>query len=69
MVNEDNATEGDANTDGRVTLADAVAVLQYLANEDEYRLTAQGALNADIVGNDGINTVDALEIQRLAISE
>ena len=69
VVNEDNSTEGDANTDGRLTLADAVAVLQYLANEDEYRLTAQGMLNADIVGNDGINTGDALEIQRLAISE
>lgn len=60
---------GDANTDGQRTLADAVAILQSLANEDEYGLTAQGIFNADIVGNDGVNADDALEIQRLATVE
>ena len=62
-------TDGDANTDGQRTLADAVAILQSLANEDEYGLTSQGLFNADIVGNDGVNADDALEIQRLATQE
>lgn len=62
-------TDGDANTDGQRTLADAVAILQSLANGDEYGLTLQGLFNADIFGNDGVNVDDALEIQRLATVE
>ena len=68
-VNLADYTDGDANTDGQRTLADAVAILQSLANEDEYALTAQGIFNADIAGNDGVNINDALEIQRLATVE
>ena len=68
-VNLADYTDGDANTDGQRTLADAVAILQSLANEDEYGLTTQGLFNADIAGNDGVNINDALEIQRLATVE
>lgn len=57
---------GDANCDKSVTIADAVLVMQSLSNADEYSLTAQGAINADVVGNnDGITNRDALIIQQV----
>jgi len=55
--------KGDANVDGNVDIADAVLILQSLANPDVYTLTEQGKANADVVGNDGVTAADALEIQ------
>ncbi|MDE5937263.1 MAG: beta-mannosidase, partial [Ruminococcus sp.] len=50
---------GDANCDGKVTIADATAIIQALGNEDEYKLSAQGAVNADVVDNgDGLTGYD-----------
>ncbi len=61
-----NAVAGDANDDGSTTVADAVAILQSIANRDKYALSAQGEFNGDIYGNyDGITAGDALEIQKL----
>ena len=55
---------GDANLDGYVTVADAVAILQYLGNKDKYKLSEQGLLNADVYNNgDGVTARDALSIQ------
>ena len=57
---------GDANCDGKVEIADATLILQFLTNKDEYKLTDQGMLNADVVGNgDGVTAQDALVIQQL----
>ena len=57
---------GDANLDGNVTVADATAVLQSIANKDKYELEPQGKINADIVDNgDGVTPKDALAIQML----
>ena len=58
---------GDANTDGEVSLNDAVAILQSVALEAKYPLTAQGKLNADVVdnGTSGVNGTDALAIQMI----
>ena len=57
---------GDANVDGDVTIADAVAILQYLANSDEYDLSEYAKACADCCNvGDGINTDDALAIQKL----
>lgn len=56
-------TYGDANTDGEVTISDAVLIMQALANSDEYQLTPYGEANADVVGNDGVTGNDALAIQ------
>ena len=56
---------GDANIDGRLTVADAVAVLQYIANQNKYKLTAQGAKNADVDGESGITGSDAITIQKI----
>ena len=57
---------GDANVDGKVSVADAVAILQSLANKDKYSLKPQGKVNADCFDpGDGVTAYDALAIQRL----
>ncbi|MBR2284674.1 MAG: Cohesin domain protein [Ruminococcus sp.] len=61
-----SATEGlrgDANVDNKVNMADAVAVLQNLANSEKYPLTAQGLINADCDGTNGLSGLDAIWIQ------
>lgn len=54
---------GDVNVDGEVSIADAVLIMQSLANSDEYSISEQGKLNADVIDNDGITAKDALVIQ------
>ena len=57
---------GDANDDNDVTVADAVAILQYIGNKDKYKLTDDGKVNADCYNpGDGITAKDALAIQKL----
>jgi len=57
--------KGDANVDGKVTIADAVAILQSIANKDKYDLKPQGKVNGDVDGAAGITANDALMIQKL----
>lgn len=65
-IPDDEITWGDANLDGNVTVADAVAILQYLGNKDKYELKPQGKINGDVYMNgDGITAKDALSIQKL----
>ena len=55
---------GDANVDKKVSISDAVAILQSLANSEKYALTEQGRLNGDIVDNgNGVTGQDAAAIQ------
>lgn len=57
---------GDSNCDGRVTIADATAIIQALGNADEYSLSEQGAKNADCYNpGDGVTGKDANAIQHL----
>jgi len=57
---------GDANCDNSVTLNDAVAILQFVANYKKYPLTPEGIANADVFSpGDGITGLDALAIQML----
>ena len=65
--------DGDANNDGKLTLADAIVTLQSVGNPEKYgingwdetHITYQGSFNADITGDyDGITSADALAIQR-----
>jgi hypothetical protein len=57
---------GDANLDEKVTVADAVTILQAIANKDKYALKPQGAINADCYKpGDGVTAKDALAIQML----
>ncbi|MCM1314640.1 MAG: dockerin type I repeat-containing protein [Alistipes senegalensis] len=60
---------GDANEDGKVTISDAVLIMQALSNPDDFWLTPQGAANADMVGDgDGVTVMDALRIQEMEIN-
>lgn len=57
---------GDATLDGKVTLADALAILQFVANEDKYPLNAQAQKNADCFNpGDGITANDSVAVQQL----
>lgn len=57
---------GDANCDGKVTIADASAILQTLANKDKYSLSPQGIINADVCNRgDGVLVSDAIVIQKI----
>ncbi len=57
---------GDANRDGKVSIADAAAIFQNLANGDKYKLTEQGLNNADCCNpGSGITAADAIAIQKL----
>ncbi len=72
--NEKSDTCGDANCDDEVNLADAILIMQALANPDkygiggtaEYHLTEQGEVNADIDG-DGMTVGDAQTIQMILL--
>lgn len=57
--------KGDANCDGKVEIADATLILQYVTNKDEYQLSDQGMENADVDGAPGVTASDALMIQQL----
>lgn len=62
------SVEGDANTDGELTLADSIAIMQSVGNPDEYALDVQQKFNADFSGDgDGVTIMDALEIQKKLI--
>ena len=56
--------EGDANLDNKATIADSVAILQHIANRDKYGLKAQGLVNADVDGIEGVTANDALVLQQ-----
>ena len=56
---------GDVNLDGKVTLADSLAILQFIANEDKYPLSAEAQKNADCYNpGDGITGNDAVAVMR-----
>ena len=64
---------GDANCNGTVEMADAVLILQAIANADKFgvngsdddRITPQGVINADVYDNGSdITALDALSIQK-----
>jgi len=56
---------GDANNDGTTELADAIFIMQALANPNKYSLTAQGKYNGDVYeAGEGITANDALAIQK-----
>ena len=55
---------GDANVDDKVTISDAVAILQHLANSNKYGLKEEGRNRGDCVDRgDGITGQDAAGIQ------
>ena len=64
-VVQDSYKPGDANTDTNINVADAVAILQYVANKSKYPLSNDGIKNADVFNcGDGITGSDAISIQK-----
>lgn len=55
---------GDANLNGMVEVADAVYILQTIADPTNYTLNDYAKQCADVVGGNGVDAEDALEIQR-----
>jgi hypothetical protein len=56
---------GDADVNGVVEIADAVAVMSYVCSPSKYPITDQGKLNADVYNNgDLLSSEDALSIQK-----
>lgn len=75
-TDEPSGTPGDANLDKNVDLADAVLIMQSIANPDVYgingsdptHITSQGITNGDCCNpGDGITSQDALAVQMLRI--
>lgn len=59
---------GDANEDGQVTIADAVAIAAFVGNSNKNPLSEQGKINADVhESGNGLNASDALAIQQSII--
>lgn len=62
----DGVVYGDANSDGQVSLADAVLIMQAISNPDDYALTDEQKLSADVVdAGGGLTPVDALAVQMI----
>ena len=68
---------GDSNCDGEVTLADAVLIMQSLANPSKFgekgtdkgHITVQGSKNADCSNvGDGVTNKDALAVQKFMLN-
>ena len=57
---------GDVNGDNDVTVADAVAILQYIGNKDKYAIDKDVLSKADVYNRgDGVTARDALSIMKL----
>ena len=62
---DESTVIGDANLDGDVSLADALLILQHVANGQKYEMSEQAELNADVYNRgDGLTAMDALTIQK-----
>lgn len=65
-TDEEEILYGDANCDGKVTIADSTAILQHVGNQDKYPLSPQGEKNADCCDpGSGVTGLDAISIQKL----
>lgn len=60
---------GDANGDNELNIADAVLIMQMLSNPNDYQLSEEALVLADVVGKgDGVTAQDALAIQMVGIN-
>ena len=65
-MGDEDVVFGDTNEDGKISIADAVLIMQSLSNGDEYKLSEKAQKNADVVDTgDGISSKDALAIQMI----
>ena len=74
LAENTESVKGDANCDGQLDMADAVLIMQALANPNKYgldgtaevHLTEQGKINGDMDG-DGLTVGDAQAIQKILL--
>ena len=57
--------KGDANSDGKVTVADAVKVMQFICNRSKYPMTDEEQKLADLDGKEGLTGDDIIAIQQI----
>ena len=56
---------GDVNCDGKVTVADAVLIKQFVSDPTHVKISLQGKANGDVVGNgDGLTNDDAVTVMK-----
>ena len=61
---------GDANADGKLSVSDSVAILQFIANKDKYSMSRSAQASADCYNpGDGVTPMDALTINRVDAGE
>ena len=61
----DDMLWGDADVDGEVSINDAVKIMSYVANKNNYPISEKGLILADVYSNgDGISNMDALSVQK-----
>ncbi len=63
---ETEAALGDANTDGKINMADVVAVRRYLVNAEKYPLASLE--NADVNGDGKVNMADVVAVRRYLVN-
>ncbi|MDE6425495.1 MAG: hypothetical protein K2K89_05075 [Ruminococcus sp.] len=69
VLEKPDVPTGDANGDDKISVADAVLIMQALANPEEFSITKECAEAADVVNKgDGITSMDALAIQMIDIN-
>ena len=68
IFESDSAKYGDTNCDGHVDLADAILIMQSLANPDKYVVSPKGKTNGDVDWSvKGLTANDALTIQEFLL--
>lgn len=60
--------KGDVNCDGEVNIADLALIKGWLLNSEKYSVSEQGMKNADLYGNDGINSTDVVLLQKMILN-
>ena len=66
-VEESTVMKGDVTGDGKVNMADVIAIRRYLVNKEKYPLTVYDA--GDVTADEKINMADAIGIRRYLINK
>ncbi len=53
---------GDVDANGTVQIADAILLARWIAEDDDITVTTQGLANADMNGDDAVDSADAAEL-------
>lgn len=64
QIGSDDNLYGDVDVNGEVTLADAITLTRFIAEDPQVSLSSVGKVNADVTGDDTIDSQDAVLILR-----